>query len=169
MIRVKAARSLAAILITVSVVGCSGSSSPRQWGWLGLDSKDVKGVYFAPVDGLTVRAAPSSSAKVVGQLAPYQKVDRTKITDGYALVAASNGSIEGWVVNAKLLWKLPTQPAAGAAKSSKPKDASKPADATPPTPVEEGPPTAAPAETRPATTPPPAKKPDGGHSVFDPY
>ena len=150
--------------VMAMIVLASGCSAAKKTGeWLGFESKGAakeKGVFYAGADGLVVREAPKSSAKVVGTLALHQKVVRSKLTDGYALVRASGGDLAGWVVNAKLLWKLPqATPAVEAGE----------------TPAEESaPPTEPPAEaspTEPATEAPKeqAPKPRSGASVFDPY
>jgi len=150
--------SSALTLLAILAAGCSGQSSPAQW--LGLDSKSTttdKGVFYSSVEGLTVRNAPSSSASIVGQLALHQKVHRSKVADGYAEIKAADGSVGGWVVNAKLIWKLPTTGTSNADTSETTEDTSTPvpdSDSSPPA-VE--------------VPEQPARKSGGGASVFDPY
>lgn len=166
-------RNSATVLVLGLIVasGCSSGKSPGQWFGLGASSAREKGVFYAAVDGLTVRDAAKSSAKIVGRLSLHQKVNRSKVRDGYAFVQVPGSDVAGWVVNSKLLWKLPNDAAAAAPV---------PADATSensPAAVEGGP---APAEQTPAPAPepstpqsetpkPPASKPRSGASVFDPY
>ena len=156
---VKFSRALTVALIAVVAAGCSGRSSPSQW--LGLGSKSAataKGIFFSGVGGLTVRAAPSSSAAIVGQLGLHQKVRRSKVANGYAEIEAADGSVRGWVVNSKLIWKLPPTDASNAETSEAPMDAlsdTNDADSLPP--------------PAPDVEEKPAPKTRSGASVFDPY
>jgi hypothetical protein len=151
----------AVIAMIVLASGCSAAKKSGEW--LGFGSKGAakeKGVFYAGADGLVVREAPKSSGKVVGTLSLHQKVVRSKVTDGYALVRVSGGDLAGWVVNAKLLWKLPqATPAVEAGEA--------PAEetATPTEPSTEASPTE-PATEAPKEQPP---KPRSGASVFDAY
>jgi hypothetical protein len=76
------------------------------------------------------------------------------------LVRVSGGDLAGWVVNAKLLWKLPQATPAVEAEEAPAEET-----ATPTEPPAEAPP------TEPATEAPkePTPKPRSGASVFDPY
>lgn len=161
-------KSATALVLALFVAaGCSGGKSPRQWLGLGESSAKQEGVFYAGVDGLTVRDAPKSSAKIVGRLSLHQKVKRTKVRDGYALVQVSGSDLAGWVVNSKLLWKLPgAEPADKAAAPAEGTSESVPAG------VEETP--ASPEQTsapppEPEAQEPSAPKPRSGASVFDPY
>jgi hypothetical protein len=92
----------------------------------------------------------------------HQKVFRSEVSKGYALVRTADSSLKGWVVNARLIWKVPPaeaadQPAAEATEKAVPGE---PPVAEPPVP-EPVPEVAAPEE-------PPAPA-DDGSSVFDPY
>ena len=148
-------------LVLVFVAGCSSGKSPGQWLGLGNSSAKEQGTFFAGVDGLTVRDAPNGSAKVLGELALHQKVIRSKVSGGYALVRVAGGNLSGWVVNSKLLWKLPSsQPVT--AESPAAVEQAPEAVAEPPAVVEE-PPAAA------EEPPPPKSKSRAGASVFDPY
>jgi hypothetical protein len=153
--------AMAVIAVSVLASGCSAAKKPGEW--LGFGSKGAakqEGVFFAGADGLVVRDAPESSAKVVGTLALHQKVVRSKVTNGYALVRTADGGIAGWVVNAKLLWKLPqATPAIEAGETPAEENATPtepPAEASPSEPASESPKEQAP-------------KPRSGASVFDPY
>lgn len=176
------------VLVVALVAGCSGTKSMPDW--FGSDSKSgAKGeaVFFVGVERLPVLAEPKGAAAVRGHLALHQKVVRTKIQNGYALVRAAKGGLEGWVLNSRLLWKLPAPPAAsGAAAATVPAggEVAEPAAAEAVAPVAEAAASAAeevaaPVEEVPAKEPPapvqappappkPARK-AGGASLFDPY
>ena len=153
------------MVVIAMIVLASGCSAAKKTGeWLGFESKGAakeKGVFYAGADGLVVRDAPKSSGKVVGTLSLHQKVVRSKVTDGYALVRVSAGDLAGWVVNAKLLWKLPQAAPATEAVDQAPAQQA-PAPAQPPV-------DATPTEPAPQAPKEPAPKPRSGASVFDPY
>jgi hypothetical protein len=151
----------AVIAMIVLASGCSAAKKSGEW--LGFGSKGAakeKGVFYAGADGLVVREAPKSSGKVVGTLSLHQKVVRSKVTDGYALVRVSGGDLAGWVVNAKLLWKLPQATPAVEAGESPPEETAAPTEP----PLEASP-------NQPATEAPKEQtpKPRSGASVFDAY
>jgi hypothetical protein len=147
------------VLAVVLAAGCSSGTSLGQWFGLGKSSAKQEGVFFAGEGGLTVRDAPKASGKIIGQLSLHQKVVRSKVTDGYALVRVVDGGLAGWVVNAKLLWKLPgSQPAAAVEETPVA------SEETPPPP--EASQTPPPAPEAPKA---PAPKSRTGASVFDPY
>ncbi len=151
----------AVIAMIVLASGCSAAKKSGEW--LGFGSKGAakeKGVFYAGADGLAVREAPKSSGKVIGTLSLHQKVVRSKVTDGYALVRVSGGDLAGWVVNAKLLWKLPQATPAVEAEEAPAEET-----ATPTEPPAEAPPTEPATEAPKEQTP----KPRSGASVFDPY
>ena len=109
--------------------------------------------YYAAVEGLTVYAEASESSKVVGHLALYEKVVRSRLERGYAYVSAAKGGLTGWVDNAKLVWRVPASTATEAADRAEP-SATSGAPAAEPTPTStpetQAPPTLAP-------TPPPTR------------
>ena len=115
--------------------------------------------FYSSVDGLPMHFLPSGSSQVVGRLALHEHVTRTDVQRGYAHVVADNG-LEGWVDNAKLLWRLPTSatPARTPAAAPHTPDVPTPETHTPvaPTPVETAPPPVAPEPVPvvPATVPP---------------
>lgn len=172
-------------LITGLGSGCSGSDGNRNpFSKESPASAKVEGVFYSAVDGLAVRDAASGSARTVGRLALHQKVTRSKVDRGFAHVKA--GSLEGWVDNSKLVWKLPSasgkSPAAG--KSAQPvagntepqpgittEQSSAPAVAPA---VEDTAKDAAESAEQTAAPPPPpttapAKRGRSSASVFDPY
>lgn len=174
------------VLVLALVAGCSGTT-PMP-GWFGSDSRSgARGeeVFFAGAARLPVLAEPKGSAAVRGHLALHQKVIRTKIQSGYARVRADKGGLEGWVLNSRLLWKLPApgaatgapvptrgeeaQPAAGDAAAPEAEVAVPASPEAVAEPVEEAAVAEAPVPVMaPAGPPSPAKK-SGGASVFDPY
>jgi hypothetical protein len=66
-------------------------------------------VFYSSIDGLPMHFLPSGSSQIVSRLTLHQRVTRTDLQRGYARVVADNG-LEGWVDNAKLLWRLPATP-----------------------------------------------------------
>jgi len=118
-------------------------------------------VYYSAVEGLKVYSEPSTRSKVVGSLSLHEKVTRTNLDRGYAYVEGAKGGLKGWVLNAQLIWRLPTTAApAGAEPEAPAAPEAAPAAAEPlpePAPVQAEPP-------RPKATP-------GGvaPSIFNPY
>lgn len=180
-----------------TAAGCSTTAGLGNW-FGGGDAKSAKAgsVYFAAVDGLPVMDAPKAGARVVGTLRLHQKVTRSTVENGYAKVKASTGGLEGWVLNAKLIWRLPSAPVSSRAGGDAPapaQDGSEPpatADGAADLPADaaadpagdvaakdgavEADTTAADAPAADATPPAapaakPARKPRSGASVFDPY
>ena len=128
-------------------------------------------VYYAGVEGLKVYSEASASSKVVGTLALYEKVTRTKLDRGYAYVESSKSAAKGWVNNAQLIWRVPTAPTTGtpAAVEEQPEE---PAALT----GEEPQAPATPEATAPAAAPPPTATPvpqatprGAAPSIFNPY
>jgi hypothetical protein len=66
-------------------------------------------VYYAGVDQLMVYSEPRSSASQLAQLPLHQKVYRSKIEKGYAYIKVEGTGVTGWVDNARLIWRLPSQ------------------------------------------------------------
>ncbi|MBI5503376.1 MAG: SH3 domain-containing protein [Deltaproteobacteria bacterium] len=125
------AGALALALAATLAAGCSGSN--MFGGSAGAGSKSGKNgaqTFYAGVAGLGVHAKASASSKVLGELALHQKVTRSKIESGYAYIKTDKGRLEGWVVNARLLWRLPA--AKGAAPDGSPQPAAETAQEPPP-------------------------------------
>ena len=133
--------------------------------------------YYAGIDGLAVFADPSSSSKVIGRLALYEKVSRSRLEHGYAFVSAAKG-LQGWVDNAQLVWRVPAAtpatneaPAAetgGATGGEGVPSAPPTATGTPATPAVPPTPAAPPPTPEAApTAPAPGRKLEP--SIFDPY
>lgn len=106
-------RAVLAIAAAATVAGCS---SPKKTfdGWFGTSeaesaAHDGEGsLYYAAVGGLTVHEEAAGSSKVIGHLSQYEQVKRTRLEHGYAFVTAEKSGLEGWVDNAQLIWRLPT-------------------------------------------------------------
>jgi hypothetical protein len=136
-----------------------------------------RAVYYASVDGMKVYAEPSTSSKLVTTLALHEKVIRSKLEHGYALVESAKSGMQGWVDNAQLIWRLPTAPTTAAAAEEAPQteEPAAPAAEEPQAPALPEPtpsaaaafPTAVPMPTaRPIS--PPTPRPVGP-SIFNPY
>jgi hypothetical protein len=54
------------------------------------------------------------------QLPLHQKVYRYKTEKGYAYIKAEGSGVTGWVDNARLIWRLPSQQQKTATKTDKP-------------------------------------------------
>jgi hypothetical protein len=181
------ARLASALLVAVSITGCSGKT-PGLDRMLGTappptatptpakaaKANATRRVYYATADGTKVYAQPSSSTNVVGTLALDEKVLRSRVERGYALIESSTTGVKGWVDNARLTWKAPgarssAAPAAPPA-AEEPDAAAEEEEAAPPEPTPEPTPTIA---APPAASPPaPTKKParEGvDPSIFNPY
>jgi len=98
-----------AMLAVAVLVGCSRARIPTGWKEAGR-SIGLRGEvpYFAAVDDLSVRNGARLSAKVVGHLELHQMVFRSGVDNGYARIRLPDGSLRGWVDDAKLVEKLPS-------------------------------------------------------------
>ena len=134
-------------------------------------------VYYAGVDGLQVYSEASTRSKVLGALSLHEKVTRTRLERGYAYVESAKRDLKGWVINAQLIWRLPTAPTTGAAapEEAQPEEPVAPAGEEPQAPAApEAEPAAAeplPEATAVPAAPPSPKATPGGiaPSIFDPY
>ena len=99
----------AALLAAALVAGCSARSVSTGVSdvvdWIGSKAEVA---YFVGVDDLALRDGPKLSAKLVGHLTLHQEVLRSTVENGYARVRVPDGSLHGWVINRKLLRKLPS-------------------------------------------------------------
>jgi|GEM_PF-1860990 len=102
---------VAAILAATLATGCAAAKTP--FGSSSKDSKAAAQTLYAGLQGLKVYKKPAPSSEVLGKLSLHQKVTRSKVDNGYAYVRVQGGKLEGWVVNSKLLSRVP------AAKSAK--------------------------------------------------
>jgi Bacterial SH3 domain len=159
-------RAAVALGIAIVLASCAASRE-SVGGWFGAAPTPVPAasgaprVYYAAVDGLKVYSEPSSSSKVVGTLSLHERVTRSDLRRGYALVESSRSGVKGWVDNAVLLWRVPTAPAASAPAPAEEPQAPAAPEAT-----------VATVEPSPETTPVPAETPSGstvGPSIFNPY
>lgn len=173
----------------LAVAGCSAFEQTMD-DWFGgggpeptaAPAASASGTFYSGIAGLPVYEGPSSSNRVVGHLGLYERVRRTRLERGYAEITADRGGLSGWVDNARLLWRPPATPAAGAPTPSPAGSPSSAAAATPaandvaPAAAAEAapqPPTAtAPAteESTPTGTPVPRPTQARGEpAVFDPF
>lgn len=67
--------------------------------------------FFVGVDGLALYTNPTVTSSVITRLRLHQKVVRSKLEKGYAYISVPDSGREGWVDNAKLIWKLPLKSA----------------------------------------------------------
>lgn len=67
--------------------------------------------FFVGVDGLALYSSPTVASPIITRLSLHQKVLRFKLEKGYAYIRAPESGEEGWVDNAKLIWKLPAKSA----------------------------------------------------------
>jgi uncharacterized protein YgiM (DUF1202 family) len=194
-------RVAATLGVAMALASCAATQK-NVGGWFGAatptptpkaaTATQARRVYYARVEGLEVHSEPSASSKVVGTLSLREKVTRSKVERGYALVESTKSGVKGWVDNAQLTWRLPAAPtAAGSApveaqpEEAQPEEA-QPEEAPPEEPVApEGDETQAPAapeatatatEPLPTTTPVPTARPSAmptprgvGPSIFNPY
>jgi hypothetical protein len=177
-----------ATVAAVTVAGCSGTRGAAG-GRAGATPPSASGTaaapreqtYYAASEGLPVYAEPSSSAKVVGRLAQYERVTRSRLERGYALIRADRSGAQGWVDNAQLLWRVPSAtaepknaeelPAAGGAAEHG--EAPPPESTASPSPTSTPALVAATPATPPAAQPsPPRARPTSAGpapSMFNPY
>lgn len=142
------------IVAALALAGCSGTRA-RLPGWLGGDTAPAGEPFYAGSDDLAVYAEPSGSARIVGRLPLHARVTRTEIAHGYAHVVADG--LEGWVDNARLIWRLPAAGTARPAPATEtPTDDVPAPTSAPPTDAAPPPSTVAP----PPVDPPPAAVPD---------
>jgi len=101
-----------AFAIATVVGGCSGPHRGLS-DWFGGSSPsgvpETGQTYYSGVANLVVHAGASGSSAIVGRLPLHEKVVRTRTEHGYAYILASRTGLEGWVDNAKLIWRLPAQ------------------------------------------------------------
>jgi hypothetical protein len=102
--------AMVAVLTATLVAGCANRNLSTDWVGEIRDMIGSKGevAYFAGVADLSVRAGPKLSGKLVGHLTLHQEVLRSTVSNGYARVRVPDGSLHGWVINSKLLRKLPS-------------------------------------------------------------
>src|SRR5262245_52457333 len=99
------------VLAVALLVGCSRVRNATNWTEGAVRSIGLRGevVYFAAVDDLSVRDGPRLSARVVGHLELHQMVFRSGVDHGYARIRLCDGSLRGWVDDAKLVETLPSE------------------------------------------------------------
>ena len=97
------------MLAAAVLAGCSRARIPTSFAdaasRIGLKGEVP---YYAAVDHVSVRDSARLSARVVGHLKLHQMVLRSGIDNGYARIRLPDGSLRGWVEDAKLVEKLPS-------------------------------------------------------------
>jgi len=182
---------LVRVAVALAVVMClAGCAAMQQTvgGWFGAATPTAKlaptptpqakvagpRVYYAGAE-LKVYSGPSTSSKVVGELAMHEKVTRSKLERGFAYVESATSDVKGWVVNAQLIWRLPSGAGTTAPATSEPQPEA-PAGEEPEAP--EAPeataaplePMATPTNTPVSAPPSPQATPRGvAPSIFNPY
>jgi hypothetical protein len=197
---VRFVRVIAALGLSVMLTGCTATQK-NLGGWFGEPTPTPSAkpkttaatvvrkptVYYAGVEGLKVYSEPSASSTVVGTLSLNEKVMRSKVERGFALIESTKSGAKGWVDNARLRWRPATVPAtaAPAPEEMSPEEA-RPEEAPPEEPVVPAPeeaqqpaapePAATVAEPEPAATAVPSApagalntSPPVGPSIFNPY
>jgi hypothetical protein len=150
------------VSLLVAAVVFSGCSGIRHPGWLGGSppsspaSQAAEGTFYSAAAGLPVHAEPAGGSAVVGRLSLHERVERSELAHGYAHVVSAGG-VEGWVDNAKLLWRIPTATKAPAAPASVSEPPAPPEPEPTPAAAPAPPPAVAPAA---AEVPAPAAAPD---------
>lgn len=104
---------LVVVLGAVWLLGGCAAGEPTLAEWFGAAAPTATptpapetDVLYAGEAGLAMHFLPSGSSQIVGRLALHERVTRLDLQRGYARVVADNG-LEGWVDNARLLWRLP--------------------------------------------------------------
>jgi len=94
---------LAVLVVTLVIGGCGslapGSSAPEAPQDDGLP-------YYIGESGVSLYPGPRA-ADAKRALDPYEKVIRTRLQSGWAFVTVERTGEQGWVDNAKLIWRLP--------------------------------------------------------------
>jgi hypothetical protein len=121
-------------------------------------------VYYAGMDQLTVYSEPRSSSSPVTQLPLHQKVYRYKMEKGYAYIKVEGSGVTGWVDNARLIWRLPSQQQKAPTPTAAEAAAPEPPPTATETPTEQKPTSPAPSAPAAPSTPRPI-----GPSIFNPY
>jgi len=102
-------------LVATLAAGCAaGGATGKTTSKTGTTGAQT---VYAGAAGLKVYKEASNTSKVVGQLSLHQKVVRSRVTGGYGYIKTADGKLKGWVVNTRLLRRLPSKTAGGTAKS----------------------------------------------------
>lgn len=123
---------VATLSVAIALAGCAAMQQ-SVGGWFGAATPTAtpaptpaaKGaaagprVYYTGAE-LKVYSGPSASSKVVGELALHEKVTRSKLERGFAYVESGTSGLKGWVVNAQLIWRLPSEGTAPGGAAAEP-------------------------------------------------
>jgi hypothetical protein len=170
------------LTLAPSLCACSGTFSSLKGSIFGAkESAQETGeqkaetaplVYYVGSDDLALYREPGKT--VVRRLPLHQKVHRYRLERGYAYVKVDGTDEEGWLENAKLIWRLPQERGAAseppAAPPEGPDTAPPVADDTtaPPAATDSGSRDAA-APSQPSTEHPAESTPPVSPSVFEPF
>lgn len=102
-----AVRTLALVMVAVLAAGCAAGGLTGKSTGAASRSKTGAQTCYAGAAGLKVYKKATNTSKVVGQLSLHQKVVRSQVESGYAYIKTSDGKLKGWVVNTRLLRRLP--------------------------------------------------------------
>lgn len=108
------------LLVVAVLAGCANGTGPRTSPELATTTSTPEGVFYVGVEALAVQDAPKRSGNVVGHFPLHRKVMRSRVAKGYALVRDADGALAGWVLNSKLLWRLPRSEPADAKAAAAP-------------------------------------------------
>lgn len=124
---VREARTLVALLAAVvALAGCGSlpqlggdqakprtteSATPAAQGQKSAVLAQEEQVYYVAEAGLNVYAEPSARAQRVAELPLYERVLRSDLQRGYARIRTADDRVHGWVDNARLIWRLPSDEA----------------------------------------------------------
>jgi len=174
---------IAAFALLMSLAGCA-TMQRTVGGWFGTATPTpaptpapqapaaaAPRVYYAGTDGLKVYSEASTSSQVLGQLSLHEKVTRFKLERGYAYVESAKSGLKGWVINAQLIWRLPTAPttAEPSPVETEPEEPAAPQGEAPHAPTPAAQPAATPSPV-PAAPPSSPATPGGvAPSIFDAY
>lgn len=146
---------VATLFCTALGLASGGCSTLDNLGW-GKGTTAHTSVYYTGSDDLPLYRSPGG--EILTRLPMHTKVYRDDLQSGYAHVRVATSGETGWVVNARLIWRLPPQPVPP-----------QPVDAVQTPAVEQ--PAAAPESPEPAATPRSSdtSQPTVTPSIFNPY
>jgi hypothetical protein len=95
-------RSILVLAAALALSACSTVHSAEQsvFGEKGE-------TWYSGRAGLEVRASNFVTSKVIGRLALYEPVERTKTERGFAQIESAKSGLKGWVEDAGLIARLP--------------------------------------------------------------
>jgi len=151
-----------------------GGGAPEKAPEIAEGTQETQGtapsVYYVGSDALVLYQEPGKT--VVARLPLHQKVYRYRLQRGYAYVRVDGSGQEGWLDNAKLIWRLPREaapaPSAPAEESAETVPPPVVDTAAPPPAAESSSPAAA-GEAPSSAEAPAQATPSVSPSVFEPF